>query len=135
MKRKHFLLSFIVMMASLLTFTLGQNAQAEEKTYNIGTDLTFAPFEFQDSNGEYVGIDVDLLHAIADDQDFKVNLKPLGFDSAIQAVQSKQVDGMIAGMGITDERKNLLTFQILISIVAYKWRSKKAMIKSKVTKI
>ncbi|PZL70432.1 amino acid ABC transporter permease [Enterococcus plantarum] len=110
MKRKHFLLSFIVMMASLLTFTLGQNAQAEEKTYNIGTDLTFAPFEFQDSNGEYVGIDVDLLHAIADDQDFKVNLKPLGFDSAIQAVQSKQVDGMIAGMGITDERKKSFDF-------------------------
>ncbi|OJG54694.1 His/Glu/Gln/Arg/opine family amino ABC transporter, permease, 3-TM region [Enterococcus haemoperoxidus] len=98
------------MMASLLTFTLGQNAQAEEKTYNIGTDLTFAPFEFQDSKGEYVGIDVDLLHAIAEDQDFKVNLKPLGFDSAIQAVQSKQVDGMIAGMSITDERKKSFDF-------------------------
>ncbi|EOH99311.1 His/Glu/Gln/Arg/opine family amino ABC transporter, permease, 3-TM region [Enterococcus haemoperoxidus ATCC BAA-382] len=110
MKRKHFILSFIVMMASLLTFTLGQNAQAEEKTYNIGTDLTFAPFEFQDSKGEYVGIDVDLLHAIAEDQDFKVNLKPLGFDSAIQAVQSKQVDGMIAGMSITDERKKSFDF-------------------------
>ncbi|EOH99008.1 His/Glu/Gln/Arg/opine family amino ABC transporter, permease, 3-TM region [Enterococcus moraviensis ATCC BAA-383] len=110
MKRKHFLLSFIVMMASLLTFTLGQTAQAEEKTYNIGTDLTFAPFEFQDSKGEYVGIDVDLLQAIAKDQDFKVNLKPLGFDSAIQAVQSKQVDGMIAGMSITDERKKSFDF-------------------------
>jgi len=110
MKRKHFLLSFIVMMASLLTFTLGQNAQAEEKTYNIGTDLTFAPFEFQDSKGEYVGIDVDLLHAIAEDQNFEVNLKPLGFDSAIQAVQSKQVDGMIAGMSITDERKKSFDF-------------------------
>ncbi|MEI5989270.1 amino acid ABC transporter substrate-binding protein/permease [Enterococcus crotali] len=110
MKRKHFLLSFIVMMASLLTFTLGQTAQAEEKTYNIGTDLTFAPFEFQDSKGEYVGIDVDLLKAIAKDQNFKVNLKPLGFDSAIQAVQSKQVDGMIAGMSITDERKKSFDF-------------------------
>ncbi|OTN89795.1 amino acid ABC transporter amino acid-binding/permease [Enterococcus sp. 7E2_DIV0204] len=110
MKKKHFLLSFIVMMASLLTFTLGQSAQAEEKTYTIGTDLTFAPFEFQDSKGEYVGIDVDLLQAIAEAQDFKVNLKPLGFDSAIQAVQSKQVDGMIAGMSITDERKKSFDF-------------------------
>lgn len=110
MKRKHFLLSFIVMMASLLTFTLGQNAQAEEKTYNIGTDLTFAPFEFQDSKGEYIGIDIDLLNAIAEDQNFNVNLKPLGFDSAIQAVQSKQVDGMIAGMSITEERKKSFDF-------------------------
>lgn len=110
MKRKHFLLSFMVMMASLLTFTLGHSAQAEEKTYTIGTDLTFAPFEFQDSKGEYIGIDIDLLNAIAEDQEFKVDLKPLGFDSAIQAVQSSQVDGMIAGMSITDERKKSFDF-------------------------
>lgn len=110
MKRKHFLLSFMVMMASLLTFTLGHSALAEEKTYTIGTDLTFAPFEFQDSKGEYIGIDIDLLNAIAEDQGFKVDLKPLGFDSAIQAVQSNQVDGMIAGMSITDERKKSFDF-------------------------
>lgn len=110
MKRKHFLLSFMVMIATLLTVTIGQSAKAEEKTYTIGTDLTFAPFEFQDSSGEYIGIDVDLLNAIAKDQDFKVDLKPLGFDSAIQAVQSDQVDGMIAGMSITDERKKSFDF-------------------------
>jgi glutamine transport system permease protein len=110
MKSKHFLLSFVAVMASLLTFTLGQSAHAEEKTYNIGTDLTFAPFEFQDSEGKYIGIDIDLLHAIAEDQDFKVVQKPLGFDSAIQAVQSNQIDGMIAGMSITDERKKSFDF-------------------------
>ena len=65
------------------------------------------PFEFQDSKGKYIGIDVDLLDAIAKDQDFEVDLKPLGFDSAVQAIQSKQIDGMIAGMSITDERKIL----------------------------
>ncbi len=26
---------------------------------------------------------------------FEVDLKPLGFDSAVQAIQSKQIDGMI----------------------------------------
>ena len=36
-----------------------------------------------------------------------MDLKPLGFDSAVQAIQSKQIDGMIAGMSITDERKIL----------------------------
>lgn len=72
--------------------------------------MTFAPFEYQDSSGEYIGIDVDLLNAIAKDQGFKVDLKPLGFDSAIQAVQSDQVDGMIAGTSITDERKKSFDF-------------------------
>lgn len=31
MNRKHFLLSFMVMIATLLTFTVGQSAKAEEK--------------------------------------------------------------------------------------------------------
>ncbi|MBL1229083.1 amino acid ABC transporter substrate-binding protein/permease [Enterococcus sp. BWB1-3] len=110
MKKKHFLFSLFAMIASLLVLTNGNTSWAEEKTYDIGTDLTFAPFEFQDSNDEYIGIDIDLLNAIAEDQGFKVNLKPLGFDSAIQAVQSGQIDGMIAGMSITDERKKSFDF-------------------------
>lgn len=40
---------------------------AEEDTYLIATDATFAPFEFQNQEGEYVGIDIDLLAAIAED--------------------------------------------------------------------
>ena len=52
----------------------------------------------------------DLLKAIAKDQGFQVNLRPLGFDTSIQAVQSGQVAGMIAGMSITDERKQSFDF-------------------------
>lgn len=82
------------------------NAQAaEQKVYEIGTDETFAPFEFQNEKGELVGIDMDILKAIAKDQDFQYNVKPLGFNAAVQALTSNQVDGVIAGMSITDERK------------------------------
>lgn len=97
-------------MASLFTIGFASKTHAAEKTYKIGTDLTFAPFEFQNSDGEYVGIDVDLLNQIAKDQNFKVDLRPLGFDSSIQGVQSDQLDGMIAGMSITDERKKTFDF-------------------------
>ncbi|WP_373862077.1 amino acid ABC transporter substrate-binding protein/permease [Enterococcus florum] len=98
------------MMATIVTLGVADKVQAAETTYKIGTDLTFAPFEFQDSNGEYIGIDVDLLHQIAEDQGFEVDLRPLGFDSSIQGVQSDQLDGMIAGMSITDERKKTFDF-------------------------
>lgn len=81
------------------------NAKAEEKTYIIATDVTFAPFEFQDENGDFVGIDMDLLKAIAEDQGFKYQVRPLGFNAAVQALEAKQVDAVIAGMSITDERK------------------------------
>lgn len=110
MKRKNIWLAAAIIVLSFFLIKLEPSAQAAEKTYDIGTDLTFAPFEFQNADGEYIGIDIDLLHAIAEDQGFAVRLKPLGFDSAIQAVQSNQIDGMIAGMSITEEREKSFDF-------------------------
>lgn len=85
-------------------------ASADDDSYIIATDITFAPFEFQDGTGEYVGIDMDLIREIAKDQGFNVDIKPLGFDAALQAVQADQADGVIAGMSITDERKKVFDF-------------------------
>ncbi|WP_418910617.1 amino acid ABC transporter substrate-binding protein/permease [Arthrobacter koreensis] len=83
--------------------------EAAGKTYTIGTDTTFAPFEFRE-NGELVGIDIDLMNAIAEDQGFSVEIRSLGFDAALQALQSNQVDGVIAGMSITEERQKVFDF-------------------------
>ncbi len=80
------------------------------ETFVIGTDTTFAPFEFTDENGDLVGIDMDLLRAIAEDQGFEVEIRQLGFDAAVQALQSNQVDAVMAGMSITDERKKVFDF-------------------------
>lgn len=76
----------------------------------IATDTTFAPFEFQDASGKYVGIDIDLLDAIAKSQGFEYELQVLGFDASLAAVESGQADGMIAGMSITDARKATYDF-------------------------
>jgi len=78
--------------------------------YIIATDTTFAPFEFENESGEYVGIDMELLAAIAEDQGFEYDIQPLGFNAATQAVLSGQADGVIAGMSITDERKEQYDF-------------------------
>lgn len=87
-----------------------ENAGGDSKTYIIATDTVFAPFEFNDASNKFVGIDVDLLAAIAEDQGFTYELQPLGFDAALLAVESGQADGVIAGMSITDERKQKFDF-------------------------
>lgn len=86
------------------------NKPAEGRSYVIGTDTTFAPFEFRSESGEMIGIDMDLLRAIAQDQGFTVEIRSLGFDAAVQALQSRQVDAVMAGMSITDERKKVFDF-------------------------
>lgn len=76
-----------------------------DKTWVVATDTVFKPFEYTDESGNFVGIDVDIVAAIAEDQGFKYELKSLGWDAAIAACQAGQADGMIAGASITDERK------------------------------
>lgn len=78
--------------------------------YKIATDTTFAPFEFKAENGDFVGIDMDILKAIAEDQGFEYELQIVGFNAAVQSLESKQCDAVIAGMSITDERKEKFDF-------------------------
>lgn len=88
-----------------------QASGAQGKKYTIATDTTFAPFEFRDpATGDLTGIDMDILKAIAKDQGFEVEIQSVGFQAAVTAVDTGQADGVIAGMGITDERKKKFDF-------------------------
>ena len=111
-KASLFSLALLLLVVTGWSGWTGSAAAAPDsgKTYVIGTDITFAPFEFQDVSGKFVGIDMDLMEAIAKDQNFKYEIKPLGFNAAVQALESNQVDGVIAGMSITDERKQKFDF-------------------------
>ena len=82
-----------------------ETTASSDKTWVIATDTVFKPFEYTDESGNFVGIDVDIVAAIAEDQGFNYELKSLGWDAAIAACQAGQADGMIAGASITDERK------------------------------
>ncbi|MCM3778238.1 amino acid ABC transporter substrate-binding protein/permease [Microbacterium hydrocarbonoxydans] len=103
-------LTAFVAAGALLGGATAANADTTGEAYVIGTDTTFAPFEFTDPNGDLVGIDMDLLRAIAEDQGFEVEIRQLGFDAAVQALQANQVDAVMAGMSITDERKQTFDF-------------------------
>ncbi|MEZ7647704.1 ABC transporter substrate-binding protein/permease [Streptococcus constellatus] len=92
------------------TTPAGKKATPVKAKYTIASDSSFAPFVFQDSNNKYTGIDMDLINAIAKDQGFTIEITNPGFDAALNAVQSGQADGMIAGMSVTDARKETFDF-------------------------
>lgn len=97
-------------MVATMAFGVAACGGSDSETYIIATDTTFAPFEFQNEAGDYVGIDIELLDAIAEDQGFEYELQTLGFNAAVQALEAGQADGVIAGMSITDERKEKFDF-------------------------
>ena len=92
----------IILAALLMTGA----AAAIAEDYTFGTDTAFRPFEYTDETGTLVGIDVELLAAIAEDQGFTYTIEPLGWDASIAACQAGQKDAMIAGASITEKRKN-----------------------------
>ena len=80
-----------------------------DKTYIIACDAKYAPFSME-IDGKYKGIDVELLDAIAKKEGFSYELKPMDFNAIIPAIMSGQIDGSIAGMNITEERKKQVDF-------------------------
>lgn len=77
---------------------------SSDKVWVVATDTVFKPFEYTNENNEFVGIDVDILAAIAEDQGFEYELQSLGWDSGVAAVQAGQADALIAGATIKQER-------------------------------
>ncbi len=82
---------------------------AKAKHYTIACDAKYAPFSME-VDGKYKGIDVELLAAIAKAEGFDYELKPMDFSGIIPGLVSGQIDGAIAGMNITDERKKSVDF-------------------------
>ncbi|AMJ42083.1 transporter substrate-binding domain-containing protein [Anaerotignum propionicum] len=70
----------------------------------------FAPFEFQNKFGEYVGIDIDLLNEIAKDQGFEYELVHMTFNQMLQALAAGEVDAAMGGISITEERKEIYDY-------------------------
>ncbi|HEM5504161.1 ABC transporter permease subunit [Streptococcus suis] len=98
--------------SSRLSLTGNASAKATpvKSSYTIVADSSFAPFEYQDESGNYVGIDMELIKAIAENQGFTITIQNPGFDAALNAVQAGQADAVIAGMSITDARKEIFDF-------------------------
>lgn len=53
-------------------------------------------------------------------QGFNIKFNFIGFSGALQALEGNQADGMIAGMSITDERKESFDFSTPISKAEFK---------------
>ena len=75
----------------------------------MATNATFPPYESYEGN-DIVGIDADIAKAIADKLGLKLEIQDMEFNSIITAVQSGKADLGLAGMTVTDERKQSVDF-------------------------
>ena len=123
---KKFKKLLVVAMALAMALSLGAcgSKDKEEASSNtssgsgksvFGTNAEFPPFEYVTSNGtigEFDGIDIAIAKQIAEEQGKTAEINNMEFDSLLLALQNGQVDAVIAGMTISDERKEAVDFSI-----------------------
>ena len=87
---------------------------AEEGVIVFGTNAEFPPFEYVSTSdgliGEYDGIDIAIAAAIGEALGLEVEINNMEFDSLLVALENGQVDAVIAGMTVTDERLEEVNF-------------------------
>ena len=82
----------------------------EEGKLHMSTNAAFPPYEMTTDAGGFEGIDVEVADAIAKKLGLELVVDDMGFDAALTAVQTGQSDIAMAGITITDERKEVMDF-------------------------
>ncbi|NMA18488.1 MAG: transporter substrate-binding domain-containing protein [Clostridiaceae bacterium] len=75
----------------------------------MGTESGFAPYEMRKGD-QVIGIDVEIMAAIAKLMDKELVIEDMNFDSLIPAVQSGKIDIIAAGLSVTEARAKEIDF-------------------------
>lgn len=97
-----------LLVGLLLTLSACQNH--DENSLIVLTSSGYEPYQMVDANGELIGFDIDLLHAIAAYLEIDVVWQDVDFDGIIASLQMKQADVAIAGITPTEARAQIVDF-------------------------
>ena len=78
-------------------------------TLIMGTNAAFPPYEYYE-NDEIVGIDADIARALGEKLGKDVTIEDMDFNSLITAVQTGKIDMVLAGMTVTPDREENVSF-------------------------
>jgi polar amino acid transport system substrate-binding protein len=99
---------FGVLLASFVAAFALNIAGAE--TILVGTDPSFPPFEKMDASKQIVGLDLDLMKAIAQAGGFKVEFRATPFDRLFTDLAGGRIDAAISAISLLENRRALADF-------------------------
>ena len=113
MKKFTAIILAVLMVCAVLT-GCGSKEAAGLKTVESGklimaTNAAFPPYEYIEGN-EVVGIDAEIAGAIAEKLGLELQIDDMEFDSIIESVKGGKADMGLAGMTVTEERKEVVNF-------------------------
>jgi polar amino acid transport system substrate-binding protein len=82
----------------------------QDGTLTVAATASFPPIVSVDSSGQYVGIDADIIEAIAKQLHLKVNWVNIKFESIIPGITAKRFDVGMTGITDTKQREQVVDF-------------------------
>ncbi len=106
------LFSTIIAVTMLLSLTacVSQGADTSEDVLRVGIDLKFPPFSYIDENGDPAGLEPEIAEAFGEYLGKEVEIVNTDFSLLIPALETGDVDILIADMSRTDERAEKADF-------------------------
>ncbi len=100
----------IIVLLCMIMLVAGCGKKDDSKLIMV-TDAGFAPYEYY-SNGEIVGVDVDIAKEVAASMGKELVIKDIAFDSIINEVKTGKADFGAAGISYNEERAKNVDFTI-----------------------
>lgn len=100
----------IIVLLCMIMLVAGCGKKDDSKLIMV-TEAVFAPYEYY-SNGEIVGVDVDIAKEIAASMGKELVIKDIAFDSIINEVKTGKADFGAAGISYNEERAKNVDFTI-----------------------
>ncbi|NKI73072.1 arginine ABC transporter substrate-binding protein [Dickeya sp. CFBP 2040] len=96
---------FVAALLGGLSFSSGA-----AETIRFATEASYPPFESVDASNQIVGFDIDLANALCKHIQATCTFSNQAFDSLIPGLKFRRYDAVIAGMDITPERQQQVSF-------------------------
>ena len=95
------IISVIMLVCGAITCA---SCTQERQTLNVYTNAGFAPFEYVNTKGEVVGVDIDIMNAIGKKLGYKVVINDIEFDNILTEVEKDELAVGAAGMSKRADR-------------------------------
>ncbi len=101
--------SLIILLSTAMLLGLSACGASSSQKLVMATNAAFPPYESVEGN-EIIGIDPEIAKLIADDIGRELVIEDMAFDSIIAAVQSGKADIAMAGLTVSEDRKQNINF-------------------------
>ena len=108
MNMKKLLVSMLILCLAFCLVACGEKEETKDVLV-MATNAEFPPYEYFEGD-KIVGIDAEIAEAISAKIGAELTIEHVDFDSIIPGVQSGKYDFAMAGLTVTDERKEQVDF-------------------------